>query len=832
VTAFGSQRTFDNVSQLFGSIYFTEGQTNTGIPNFSEATLYEVPLDLNNDGIPDVDFTDYWITNEDGGTNLLPDRERISVMSYGEYTFSGDMNLTPYYEANYNKREFFALSLGAVIQQEAPANNPFNPINPNGLNGVDIGQAYNSVVNNPSYIEDFGLYYEGLCARFGFPLEACTPSLFGLVIPGDGSIGAFPLEAQFSVRGDRDFVQTEVDQTRVVAGLKGDLPMFSAGDFDNWSFDLAFVYNDARGTSLRRGINEEKLIYSLETSVIVPGTSDVVCGTDTDGDGIPDSGDCVPVNMYAPSLYQSLLSNEFASQAERDYLFSDRTFVTDYKQTTANLLLTGDLFSLPAGTVAAALGYEYRSDEIDSIPNDVARDGLLWGYFRDLGAVGEKDTKEWFAEVEVPIFANESRIKELTMNLSTRHTDDEFYGGAWTYSGKLAWRPVDNLLFRGTVGTSYRAPNLRENFLLGTSGFLSLADPCVVPEEALVLSPEGIVYDPEKDTRTQVVLNNCVADGTDPTSLGRLAGGATTPVYGVEILRSVGDTALDEEKSESWTVGLSWDEQIFRNLDVSVGLTYYEIEIINEIVSRSSQGSINSCYGDAEGDSPFCRNIDREALPGGGFGLISEVRENFLNRDGLKTRGLDINVALDLPTQMFGRAVDFGLDLSFNRKYEFSDVFIDTETGTVSRDSDLGEFGLPKWEGQGILRADIGDFRLTWSTRYLSSVEADPDLVELLPFGNVDDGASWTCLGPDNGDVNCRPVYFADKYFRHDMSIYYYGDTWTFGIGARNVTDQAPPLVDGRAVFSGWNVPYGNGYDVNGRQYFANVAVRFDSLTF
>ena len=84
--------------------------------------------------------------------------------------------------------------------------------------------------------------------------------------------------------------------------------------------------------------------------------------------------------------------------------FRDRTFDTEYKQDFINILFTGDLFEMPGGTAAAALGYEWRRDEIDSIPNDVARDGLLWGFFKDLGAIGEKTTKEWFAEVEMPIF--------------------------------------------------------------------------------------------------------------------------------------------------------------------------------------------------------------------------------------------------------------------------------------------------------------------------------------------------------------------------------------------------------------------------------------------
>ena len=263
--------------------------------------------------------------------------------------------------------------------------------------------------------------------------------------------------------------------------------------------------------------------------------------------------------------------------------------------------------------------------------------------------------------------------------------------------------------------------------------------------------------------------------------------------------------------------------------NVTIGATYYEIKIQDEIIELFSQTSINNCYDDPELDSAFCRNITRNLATDG---LILGVDEAFLNRDALSTRGIDLNFSFDWPVQMFSRAVDLSGDLNFNRKLEFSDDFFNIDTGELTRDSDLGEFGLPEWEGQVLLRADVNDFRATWSTRYLSSVQADPDLLEANDFGNWNAGSANTCLGEAAGDVDCRPIGWADNYFRHDMSLYYYGDQWTFGGGVRNLTNEKPPLVDRRVVFSRWNTPFGAGYDVNGRVYFVNVAVRFDNLTF
>jgi len=819
---FGTQRVFDNEEQIFGSLYYTAGQTNTGIPNFSnfsEATLFDVALDSNGDGVPDVDFTDYFITEQGGVEHLIPEFDRLSGMAYGEYTFSGEANITPYFELVYGERETIARSspggtLG-VNPLNVPGDNPYNPCNPNGLDGVDCGLAWDNVITDPAYIESFKNRYESLCASFGFPRDACTPPLFG-IFP-DGPSGPISLEPQVSVRGDRDNVKSNVSQLRIVGGVKGDLPFVNFGSVDNWSFDASVVYSDSNGESERRGINEELIRHSFNTTVMDPVTGAITCGNGSDG--------CVPVNMFAPSLYANTSNNDFATQAERDYVFDLRSFDTVYEQTLVNLIFTGDIADMPAGTVAAAIGYEFREDEIASIPNDVARDGTMLGFFRDLGATGTKDTTEFFAEVEVPLLANVPAFEELTVNFSTRHTDDEFYGGAWTYSAKLGWRPVDSLLIKASVGTSYRAPNLRENFLLGTSGFRGLFDPCVTPEAAIGLAPGGgFVYDPTGDNRSQAVLDNCVQEGVDPTNLGISTSGQTFPTYSVEVLRGVGRENLTEEKSESFTVGFAWEQPFVEAFDLTIGATYYEIDVRDEIITLFSQTSIDGCYDDPELDSPFCQNISRNLA---GDGLIDGVDEAFLNRDALKTRGVDVNVALDWPTEMFGRAVDIGADLTFNRKLEFTDIFINPVTGVVSIDSDLGEFGFAEWTGQGVFRADVGDYRWTWSTRYISSVRADPDLLAVNDFDNWLEGAGQTCLGGFGGDVDCRPVGWADNYFRHDTSIYYNGDVWTIGAGMRNVFNEAPPKVDGRVVFSAFNTPFGAGYDINGRSYFVNVQARF-----
>ena len=107
----------------------------------------------------------------------------------------------------------------------------------------------------------------------------------------------------------------------------------------------------------------------------------------------------------------------------------------------------------------------------------------------------------------------------------------------------------------------------------------------------------------------------------------------------------------------------------------------------------------------------------------------------------------------------------------------------------------------------------------------------DQDADGIDPMSDIYDSqdTGWTgdtCLGPDEGDVSCRDVGYGDEYWLHSASLYWYGDTWTFGGGVRNVFDTSPPLVDGNEVLAVNNVPIGAGYDLRGRTFFLNVVWR------
>ena len=792
-----------------GWIYHTPGESNSGVPNFSNEDLvfYAAGMDANGDGMTDVENLFRWSGAHGAqSTHIFPDFQSLSVMAYGEYVMEGEMGITPFFEIQYNERDVFADSgQDAQFFPVVPADNPFNLCNPAGVRGIDCGLAVDAMWNNPNVIADF-------TALDGFP-----PQAYGLGL--QGASGPIITQLVWRIKDDRNFVDVEVSQTRFVGGIRGDLPNFSPGPLEDWSFELSVVASKSKGFSSRYGIRDDRYDLAVGwTGAFIedpanPGT--YICGEDADGDGVPDGTDgCVPFDMFAPSLY-GVPGNpvgDVATQAERDWLFDTRDFATDYEQIVWSAYATGELFQMPAGPVLAVVGFEYREDSIDSIPDDVAAEGLFFGFFSDLGAVGEKFTREYYAEMEFPLLANMAAAKELNFNISGRYTTDEFYGSGNTYSAKLGWRPIDSLLLRATSGTSFRAPNLRENFLLGTTGFGNLFDPCAIPDVAY--DPINMIYDPAADTREPEVLVNCVANGVDPTSLW--LGGFNT--YSVEVSAG-GATDIVEETSESISYGFVWDQPFFEAFDFTIGWTYYEIDITDTIIEPSGQFIVNDCYNSpVSRPSVFCSRITRDAAM-----TLDFIEAGFINRDQTYASGYDINVGYNQTVTMFNRPFDLALDLVLNHPKEVSETFLDAD-GNPTTDTFQDEFGFPEWRGQLAFRVDFSDYRFTWQTRYLSDVEQDADTID--DFDDID-GIADTCGGPSRGDVLCRDVGFADDYYNHSASFYYYGDVWTIGGGIRNVFNDEPPIVDPTEVFSVRNVPIGVGYDLNGRTYFLNIGASF-----
>ncbi|WP_446830263.1 TonB-dependent receptor domain-containing protein [Candidatus Foliamicus sp.] len=770
----------------FGNMWYTSGETNIGIPNLSETEVPVgftgfnpaaiVPIDQDGDGIPDTGLIDpdrdglsdvdlqtdaynFNGTDRDRASDLLPGTERINFYAYGEYDLGNASNTQAYFEVLYANRKTVVFSPGATIFPDVPAGNPYNPCNqfqPNGVNCLGF---------------------------FGF------------------NFGNFEVTPIVAVRGDRDNRDVEITQLRSVAGLRGDLPSWrNDSGFGNWAYDFYFSYSTSDGTDFQTGILERELTLSLETSVLDPATGDITCGA-----GQP----CVPVDMFAGSLYQPG-GGDFATPAERDYVFGVRSFDTEIYQSILSGILQGDLALLPWNKtpVPLVLGFEYREDEIDSVPNEVARDGLLIAYFKDGGAVGKRDITELFLETELQLLESAPLAEELSLNAALRWTDESTYGSDTTYSGKAIYSPFEGISFRGTYGTSFRAPNTHEQFLAGTSGFAAIFDPCVVPLGARIdsLNPnQPATYNPDDDLREQDVLDNCRAQGVDPTTLG-LEGFNTT--YSVERLRKGGQQVqldIDPETSTSYTYGVVLDQPFWDSFILRLSVTHFDI-LVEDTISLLGTGFIvNDCYVENPGNtSAFCRFIRR-----GANGLIEEVDASFININAITSRGIDYNLYFQRDFVMFDRNLNLELDLRVTRLLENNFIFLEAE------EDDAATPVAPEWEGSALLFATYGAFRLNWGANYIHGEQDDPgDFFEGVPCATL--------------NVMCRPLAMTESYWTHNVSLRWQPRNWSITVGVANLFDEEPPLMDaGAPEVQLNNIPLGAGYDLLGRRAFLLVATQF-----
>lgn len=823
------------------SIYFPANGNIANVPGlpFGDSTNYlRKPLDSDGDGIRDVDFQNVNINAVDTDVTFISEQKLYNVFAYGEYTFPGEANITSFFEAQYTRARIVSDNTGAgQVFPYVPADNPLNPCNISG--------------NNPNGVD---------CRDADNQLQGLVP---GSQSDDDPLSTGFslPVRPVFAIRGDRNNVDVTQEQYRAITGWRGDLPFIGS----SWTFEAAGVYSRSEGSSIRRGIREDKLAFAIGLDPTISYGNDGV--VDNNGDGIADDYNsgvpffsgitpcdasalanpelampdltegCVPVNLFAPSVLGAPIG-DFATAAERDYLFGVRSFDTTYEQILFSAFATGDLIELPAGPLGAVFGVEWRKDRINSKPDTVASNGLFFGFFADEGAVGSKWIREAFAELDIPLEADKPWVEELILNMSGRLTDEEIYGTAGTFSLKGGWRPISPLQFKFSYGTAFRAPNLRENFLAGQSGFNTLVDPCAVPRNAFNEAEGG--YSADLDRREPNVLANCLREGRDPTLVGVSPFGTNTDVFAsVETLK-IGSLELDPETSRSLTSGMAFEETFGDGFDVSFSFNYYDIKVKDSIIEPSTQYMLNDCFERAEGRprSVFC-----DAFSYGGAAdrfFVTKATSSFLNVDVETVRGIDLNGTFSKDVTIGGALIDLGLEMRANHLIEASALFIN-EDGEEDFYDVKGRFGFPSWTGRVDFTAEYDEWLFTWRTRFIGSVSQDPDLVDPYTdvFGNLPDGTpdprrfeSDTCTGAGSANVPgdgrfCRDVGYANDYFVHSMSLRYRDDNFRIVAGITNLFDRKPPQIDTNEVFGISNTPIGTGYNLDGREFFASVSYAF-----
>lgn len=651
----------------------------------------------------------FWVDERSPSINqIVPEAKLISITSFGDVDLAfGDRGATAYYEFYYNRRETESMSGYRQFFPTVPASHPMNIMG-------DFGPLAGFNPSNPGG---------------GFPVLAVMPS--------------WNLQDPAGV--------VEIDRTNTFIGMRGDLT-------SSWSYDAYIGHSWSDGSYRREQWLFDRVTASLDA--VLDGSGNLVCSAAA----LAAFPDCVAMNPFTEdALLRGILPADVL-----DFIGATETGNTEYTSRQFVGYVTGPVFELPAGELSLVIGAEVRREELEDVPGPHTQADNLWGFTSSGITAGSDTVREAFVEVEVPLLSDLALVEDLTFNGSWRFTDYNSYGSDDTYRLALNYQPVEWLRLRGTKGTSFRAPDLFEQFLGNQTGFVPALgnDPCI---------DYGTNFDPGTN-----IYDNCAAQGL-PEDFG---------TQGTPSIRAVtgGNPELVAETSDSWTAGFVVQPERF---GLSIAVNWFEIELKNTVASPTVGFVLFDCYNSNNFSSPFCSRVAARD----GMGFLTDVDASLLNVGLQRSKGLDI-------------------DLLFEHEFPAFDMSIDiSATHLQEQDRDLlgefdefvGKWGFPRWTAQADLRINYREWTFFYNVDWIGNSAEDP--------------------------VNNR-FCSIDSETYNAVSVRYRGSDWEVIGTVRNLLDNDPPIVSdgcGSATAARvFNTVPGTGYDLLGRTYVLQLSKRFD----
>lgn len=456
------------------------------------------------------------------------------------------------------------------------------------------------------------------------------------------------------------------------------------------------------------------------------------------------------------------------------------------------------LFELAGGDAGFLIGMELRRETFNDDRDD-RLDGTIvftdwqgdtYPYVSDVvnssptpDNSGDRDVTSIFAELQMPVLEN------LDVQAAVRFED--FSDVESTTVGKLAfgWRPIDEILVRGSWSEAFRAPNL-------------------------VTINESIVA--RNNTRTDWLCTYAAEFGGDPdqdildcrNSIQRIA---------------TGSSELKPEESENTSFGIVISPLDGLTLTVdwwsiekenTIGLFGEENHTLLELVNSLQAGTANCSSGF---NSAVIRDtdIDDDAVAiyqAAGLcpaGDIFQISDQYANLNKRTLEGHDITLDYVVDTDSFGR-----FDLSYNVAYldtfeqeagGESQVLVDAqESGLLPANYPVDGFAdLIGKDGNQERRESL---RLSW--RY-------EDFTTALTAYRIGDFYQSSLTLSDG------TRYVIPSMTRMNLSVAYRFDNSRLRVGINNIQDERAPLADRYfGYFADAHTDYGRSMYVDYKHYF------------
>ncbi len=625
------------------------------------------------------------------------------------------------------------------------------------------------------------------------------------------------------------------DIERYVIGLDGSADRLWF--VDDLSWNLSYVYGEARNQNVERGIDSQRWALAADavrdTGGVLGTPGAIVCRArllaaanparttaagvgglrddfrigraGTVGDDLRDTAEgqralneCVPLNVFGAG-------NQ--SQAALDYIDAHITVSHTNEQEQFLGSVSGQLWDFwGAGEIGVALGVERRREFAEGIGRSATTGDrtLLLNTGADFPA-SEYQSDELFAEVSVPLFRDTFLGDYAELSGSYRYADYTSVGEQEVYGVNLVYRPIQDIAFKTSFNTSIRVPNLSEQYSqLSQTFFNQPVDPCAT---ANINAPFSATYTAAKRANR---IANCTAlaaqQGLTFDFAGATAGNNDdfVPNYGSGIAGVAGGNPfLKPEESESFTFSTVIEPRFFPNL--TLVLDYYEIEVTDAITSVSAQQAANNCVDGATLNSAACATIfRRDPTPGREFYIggpqgdpLGGFVQGSINLAAFTTRGLDFTAryALDLEDvtgHNWGR-LNYSIGGLWLIEQEFFTNVSDPTDGTEFSSTLSTGGGFPRTRFTSSLTYRPTD---TLSINWTADWQSAQDIVSPRDFINDPDARPLDALNSGN-------------FTRHDFTVQWQArDDLSVRVGVVNAFDAEQSRYLGGTLFSNFD-PYG-----------------------
>jgi outer membrane receptor protein involved in Fe transport len=631
-----------------------------------------------------------------------------------------------------------------------------------------------------------------------------APGIFGaggkVVIPPDSYYNPFPVT--FSQNSGNSYGVRMVpggNRTSGYGQTTDELLLSLNGDVNlggrSWTWDVGYNYGHYKDTVTIRGLPNATILAPGVGPSFLNQQGVVQCGTKANPISLDTCTPWDPFNVFSASAKAVIPSATTPGVLDSWQL--ERTYHADS---------TGGLFDLPGVVSQLAVGVSYRK----KYSNNTISPGLLTNPKTGTCALGSEcsshlqggfNVKEAYLELLLPLVKDAPFIRALNVTLGDRYSRYDLFGETNNWKVAVEYRPIEDLMLRGTISSVFRAPSISDVFATPAGSTSNLeSDPCfhiTSPNPACVNVPLDGTF-----------VNNTVA-------AHQQGGGLFTGSAFVGF-------KLHPETGKSFDFGAVYSPHFVPGFSISAD--FWRIYINQTITRVGEQSVLNLCF---DGVSEYCPLITRYPS-GANVGQIKQIFLPVANLGRIDVKGIDMETSYRLPRFGFGQ-LTASVNATYMQQFKQQIAPAHPDANEVLNGVGMLASGgaalasscpfnasticfFPRLRARGSLAWQKGSWHAMWRMRYISSFQV----------GSANPAERATALSDIPGFV----LHFG-SYVYNDFNVGYdirpINTSLTFGV--RNVFDKKPPLLYSNNSINANTDP--EDFNVIGRFYWGRVTVKF-----